>query len=92
MNMNKYILVTTAHRGVFAGELVEENDNGKTVILKNTRCAIYWSTKHGFLELAEKGPNSSSRIGAKASGCCTLFDVTSATECTEKAQKAWENA
>lgn len=85
------VLVTTAHRGVFFGYLVEERDGGKTVILANARCAIKFNTTGGFLELAGSGPNSGSKIGERAPEI-KLYDVTSISDCTEKAVAAWEAA
>ena len=86
-----YVLVTTSHRGVFAGELVDRTD--RTVVLRNARCAIRWGTTGGFLELAASGPNrGKSKVGAKAPEPCTLYDVTSVTVCSEAARTAWEQA
>ena len=89
--MPPYVLITTKHRGVFAGYLLEERDNGNTVVLTNARCAIRWSTTKGFLELATAGPNVNSKIGASAPET-TLYDVTSKTICTDEAAKAWREA
>lgn len=85
------VLVTTQHRGVFFGQLAEERDAGKTVELMDARCAIRWGTSTGFLELAQKGPNSSSKIGAVAPRI-RLHDVTSMTVCSEAAIAAWSRA
>lgn len=85
------VLVTTAHRGVFFGYLVEERDGGKTVVLRGARCAIRFNTTGGFLELAGVGPNSGSRIGTRAVEI-KLYDVTSVADCTEAAVAAWEAA
>lgn len=84
-------MITTKHRGVFAGYLREERDNGSTVVLTDARCAIRWATTSGFLELASKGPNSNSKIGAVASET-TLYEVTSKTVCTPEAEAAWKEA
>lgn len=85
------VLVTTSFRGVFWGNLEEERDNGRTVVLTGARSAIRWRTTKGFIELAEDGPNANSTIGARALRI-TLYDVTSVTECTDAAAKAWEKA
>lgn len=84
----KPVIITTSHRGVFWGYLESEKD--RTVVLTGARNAIQWNTKKGFIELADVGPNSGSRIGARAQRI-TLHDVTSVTECTEAATKAWES-
>lgn len=86
---SKSVLVTTSHRGVFWGTLEKTEDKGRTVVLTGARNAMLWNTKKGFVELADVGPNSGSRIGARAQRI-TLHDVTSITECTDAATKAWE--
>lgn len=85
--MNKSVLVTTAHRGVFFGELISEKD--KQVTLANARCAIYWATTGGFFELASIGPNAKSKIGSVAPEVL-LHDVTAVVACSEQAIKAWK--
>lgn len=84
----KSVLVTTSHRGVFWGYM--ESEDFKTVTLSGARNAIYWATTKGFLELASVGPNSKSKVGARADRI-VLHDVTSVTECSEAATKAWES-
>lgn len=85
----KAILVTTAHQGVFYGEVPEGYDlTQKTMELKNARCAIYWATTGGFAELAQVGPNNRSRIGAKAD-IDALHDITSVLSVTDQAREAW---
>ena len=92
--MEKYVfvLVTTKHRGVFAGELVDERESGRTVVLRRARCAIRWATTGGFLELAQIGPNKNSKVGTRADGDVVLYDVTSCATCSVAAMEAWENA
>lgn len=85
-----YVLVTTEFRGVFAGEQGEYDKQERRVVLKNARCAIYWGTSGGFLELAQEGPNQNSRIGTVAPEI-ELHSVTSVTKCSDKARKAWES-
>jgi len=87
--VKRYVLVTTEYRGVFAGEFVKEE--GRTVTLRNARCAIYWGTKRGFLQLGDTGPTSSSRIGSVALEI-VLHGVTSISVCTPAAEAAWEKA
>lgn len=86
---SKFVLVTTEHRGVFAGELVEHD--GTKVVLNQAKCAIYWNTKAGFLELAKIGPNVGSKISAVADGLI-LYGVTSLADCTPEAEAAWRKA
>ena len=85
----KAILVTTEYRGVYYGEVPDDQDmSARTMALKNARCAIYWHTKTGVAELAEIGPNSGSRIGAKAD-IEALHDITSVWSVTDRARAAW---
>jgi hypothetical protein len=84
----KSVLVTTSHRGVFWGTLEKTDDKGRTVVLTGARNAIYWATTKGFVELAQVGPNSRSKVGMVAPRI-TLHDVTSVTECTDAAAEAW---
>ena len=83
----RFVLVTTEQRGVFAGYLKEEKGK-EYVILEECRCAIYWATTKGFVELASIGPNEKSKIGAKADRI-KLYNITSVTDCTEKAKNKW---
>ena len=89
-NSQSSVLVTTSHRGVFWGYLEETSKDGRTVTLTGARNAIYWATSKGFLELAQVGPNKASKVGSVAPRI-TLYDVTSLTECTPEATKAWES-
>jgi hypothetical protein len=85
-----YVLVTTEYRGVFAGEEFQRDDDKREIVLKDARCAIYWATKKGFIELAQVGPNSKSTIGDVAPSI-KLFGVTSVVECTAKAEESWRS-
>lgn len=85
---DRHVLVTTEFRGVFFGKLTEEKEVERIVVLENARCAIYWGTTHGFLELAEVGPNEKSKTGSVAKQI-KLHGVTSITDCTEKAVEKW---
>lgn len=86
----KKVVVTTAHRGVFFGEVVS-NDAPKSVTLKGAKNCIYWDTSiHGFIGLAATGPGKGCRIGPSSSLPMDLFDITSMIECTPEATKRWE--
>ena len=85
----KPILVTTAHRGVFAGLVPANTDlSAKTLALKSARMAIYWGTTRGVMELADTGPTGKSKISAPAD-IPVLHDVTAVFEVTEAAWKKW---
>ena len=90
MARRKQVLVTTEHRGVFFGKLVE--NGGDTVVLADARNCLYWSAQvKGFLGLAASGPNKGCRIGPKVLRL-TRNGVTSITDCTKEAVEAWEAA
>ncbi len=83
------VLVTTEHRGVFFG--YADDTSQTTVVLKRARLCVYWSAEmKGFMGLASMGPNNKCRIGPAAD--ITIRDITSVTECTPEAVKAWESA
>jgi hypothetical protein len=88
--MSKFVVVTTQWRGVFAGTLVSQNESLGKIVLSNARCAMRWGTTDGFFELASKGPNSKSKLGAIAPEA-TLYGVTSFLVCTAEAEAAWKN-
>lgn len=88
MSMKRYVLVTTSHRGVFFGRLVE--DRIETVVLAEARNCLYWSKEtRGFLGLASTGPQGGSKVGP-AVPTLTLYGVTCLADCTEKARVCWE--
>ena len=85
----KAILITTKHRGVFAGLVDDDQDmNARTMALKDARMAIRWRTSKGIAELAEKGPNEESLIGAKAD-IAALHDITAIWKISPEAWGKW---
>lgn len=88
----KPVLVTTAHRGVFAGLITDDQDlTAKAMPLQGARMAIYWGTTKGVMELAETGPTKSSKISAPAD-IPMLHDITAVFAITDAAWKKWEAA
>lgn len=88
----KPVIVTTQHRGVFAGLIEEDQDlTAKQMPLKNAKMAIYWGTKRGVMELAETGPTASSKISAPAD-IPMLHDITAVFAITEEGWKKWQTA
>lgn len=88
----KPILVTTQHRGVFAGLVpVDQDLTAKTMSLKSAYMAIYFGTTKGVHELCDTGPTNKSRISAKAD-IPVLHDITAVFDITPDAWKAWETA
>lgn len=82
------VLVTTKHRGVFFGELIEEN--GEVVDLANARNVVYWAAEtRGFLGLAANGPAPGSRVGPAVKKL-RVNAVTSIAECSDEAAAAME--
>jgi len=94
--MEKYVLVTTANRGVFAGWIADttleelEQERGKTARLRAAKMAIRFGTTKGIAELAHTGPTKDSRIGAPAD--VLLFNVTAVFAVTDAARLAWDQA
>ena len=85
----KPVVVTTIHKGVFFGYLVDRTDT--TVRLERARNCLYWSKEvKGFLGLAYTGPNSACRIGPPAT--IELMNVTCIADASNAAVVAWEKA
>jgi len=85
----KPVLVTTKHRGVFAGLIPATQDLALTSMpLQAARMAIYWGTTKGLMQLAETGPTSSSKISAPAD-IPMLHDITAVFAITEEAWAKW---
>ena len=85
-----HVVVTTKHRGIFFGRLVEES--GTTVVLADARNCVYWNAEtKGFLGLAANGPQSGCKVTAAAPSL-KLFDVTSISQVNDDARKKWEAA
>jgi hypothetical protein len=88
----RFVLVTTAHRGVFAGYINGGYSPGDAVIhLSRARNVVYWPTGNkGFLGLASMGPLSGAKVGPPAD--IELRDITCVAQCTGDAVAAWERA
>ena len=88
----KPVLVTTQHRGVFAGLIEDDQDlSTKAMPLKEAKMAIYWGTDKGVMQLADTGPTDSSRISA-AADIPMLHDITAVFEIKDEAWKKWQSA
>ena len=89
MSEERFVVVTTKHRGVFAGVLVKED--GRRTTLKHGRCCVYWSASvRGFVGLAHAGPDSECRV-TPAAPQMVVTDVTCTLDCTEESRTAWES-
>lgn len=85
----KNVMVTTVHKGVFAGQIDDDQDvNAQVIALKNARMAICWGTTKGVMELAETGPTSKSKISAKAD-IPSLRDITAVFQISDDAWEKW---
>jgi len=88
----KQVLVTTQHRGVFAGEVPADQDMSvRSMPLKNARMAIRWGTTRGVMQLAYTGPTSDSHISAPAD-ISMLNDITAIFTITPDAWVKWISA
>lgn len=88
----KAVLITTAHRGVFAGLIPDDQDlSAKAMPLKAAKMAIYWGTTAGVMQLAKSGPTNTSKISA-AADIPMLHDITAIFAVTDAAWQAWERA
>ena len=84
------LVVTTAHKGVFFGYGTPTTQ--KTIRLTNARMCVYWSVDvKSVVGLAATGPSKTCRIGP-AAPAMTLYDVTSAMECSPTAAEKWETS
>ena len=89
---DKAVLITTAHRGVFAGLIPEDQDlTAKAMPLKQARMAIRFGTTKGVMQLAETGPTSESKISAVAD-MPMLHDITAVFAISDAAWQAWQSA
>lgn len=85
----KPVLVTTQHRGVFAGLIPEDQDlTARSMPLHAAKMAIYWGTTRGLMELCETGPTSDSRISAPAD-IPMLHDITAIFDIAPEAWEKW---
>lgn len=85
----KNVLVTTAHSGVFAGQIDDDQDLlAKAMPLYNARMAIYWGTTDGVMQLAATGPTTKSKISAVAD-IPMLHDITAIFAITDEAWQKW---
>jgi hypothetical protein len=85
----QYVLVTTEHRGIFAG--FARDVSGDVIELRAARNCIYWSADvKGFLGLANSGPTATCKIGPTAD--IQLRKITAVAAVTPEAQAKWEAA
>jgi hypothetical protein len=89
-NQTKTVMVTTKHRGVFAGRVpIDQDMDAETLSLSEARMAVKFGTTRGVLELASTGPTKQSRIST-AADIPSLRDVTAIFNVTDEAWTQWE--
>lgn len=85
----RFVMVTTSYKGVFAGWAVDTS--GDSIHLRAGRACLYWDQDvGGFMGLAEEGPSRGCRIGACAD--IEVRCVTAVVLVTDRARRGWENA
>ncbi|MBD3785659.1 MAG: hypothetical protein IE922_01635 [Sphingomonadales bacterium] len=83
------VLITTKHRGVFAGLVPTDQDlTAPTMALHSARMAIKFGTTRGLMQLCETGPTDKSRISAPAD-IPVLHDITAVFSITPEAWAQW---
>ncbi|MFB2530691.1 hypothetical protein ACEYYA_00820 [Paracoccus sp. p3-h83] len=88
----KPVLVTTQHRGVFAGLIPDDQDlTARSMGLRQARMAIKFGTTRGVMQLAETGPTGKSLISAVAD-IPVLHDITAVIAVTPEAWGKWTTA
>ncbi|MCA1298011.1 DUF6948 domain-containing protein [Stappia indica] len=88
----KPVLITTEHRGVFAGLIHDDQDLTATSMpLKGAKMAIYWGTTRGVMELCDTGPTEKSKISLPAD-IPMLHGITAVFSITDEAWAKWEAA
>ena len=88
----KNVLVTTQHRGVFVGQIADDQDlSARSMPLAGARMAIRFGTTKGVMQLAETGPTAQSKISASAD-IPMLHDITGLFSITDEAWAKWQAA
>jgi hypothetical protein len=88
-SIERPVVVTTAHRGVFFG--YAKDTTGETISLKRSRLCLYWAADlRGFMGLAAFGPNSACKIGPAAD--IALRSITAVMEVSPEAEAKWNAA
>lgn len=88
----RYVLITTEFRGVFAGYIKDDSKLPQEITLTGARNCLYWSSDcGGFLGLASQGPTKDCKIGKMVSEL-TLYKITSVTPIEDGAVKKWESS
>lgn len=85
------VMVTTDKRGVFFG--YTDDYSGDVITLKQARNCIKWTADvGGVFGLASRGPSKSCRVTKEAVPSLQVRGITSVSEVSPEAVKAWEAA
>lgn len=91
-NPGRAVVVTTEHKGVFFGLVMDESKAPNQITLANVRNCVYWpESVRGFLGLAVSGPTKGSKVGPAAQ-VSTLYKLTGVFDCSPAAIQAWNEA
>lgn len=89
-SVERPVVVTTAHRGVFVGYTADRSDDPETIELVRAHMIVYWAAgNRGILGIAAKGPVNGSRVSPQVTRII-LRNVTAVMDATDEAAKAWE--
>lgn len=89
--IDRYCVVTTEHRAVVGGFLVDYDPDRRVATLTEARVCVHWSADvRGFVGLAAGGPDSKSRV-SPACPRLALCGVTSILLATDAAAEAWRS-
>ena len=91
--VGEYVLITDTHRGVYAGQLLEVFNEGKSVRVDRARHCFYYigpEGHEGTYGLASYGPGDESKIGPRWYGI--INDVAKIVRIEPEAKERWETA
>ena len=89
----KFVVVTTKHRGVFGGYAAELEPTGPFMRLTDAQICVYWSAEtRGVNGLSKTGPLKGSRVSKSAPSIrIPVSDITAIFECSTEAEAAWNS-
>lgn len=90
MTTKKPVVITTEHRGVFFGYVVDDSKAPERIELESARMCVYWDrATRGVLGLASGGPTSGCKI-TRPIPKITAWKITAVLDCTPEAAEKWE--
>ena len=86
----RFVMLTTSDRGVFAGVLEDHDLEAKRATLNECRMCVYWpGNNRGVMGLASDGPKSGAKI-TPAVPKAEIENVTMVCDCTPRAVEMWK--